>query len=175
MYTGRPLQANVAAALDVSVTALTADTGRGGSSAAEATLSLPETLAALSRQEDFNDFFRKVFAAMGLPGGHINYKKISVDPIHRQAQSAALLFTTGAISQEEYREIALELMDITGDTSTLPQPNEFTGAKAYLNVNEEIDSDNTDPNARQGNNGNVGSITDDNELRSTDDTSTVVN
>ena len=176
MYTGRPLQANVAAALDVSVTALTADTGRGGSSAAEATLSLPETLAALSRQEDFNHFFRKVFAAIGLSGGHINYKKIGVDPIHRQAQSAALLFTTGAISQTEYRSIALELMDLVGDPTQLPEANEFTGAKKYEDVNSTVDAgDSSDPNARQGNSGNVGSITDDNELRSSDDTSTVVN
>lgn len=175
MYTGRPLQANVAAALDVSVTALTADTGRGGSSAAESTLSLPETLAAISRQEDFNFFFRKVFAAMGLAGAQINYKKIAVDPIHRQAQSAALLFTTGAINQSEYRAIALELMDIIGNPLDLPEANEFTGAKPYENVNEDINADTSDPNARQGNSGNVGSITDDNELRSSDDTSTVVN
>lgn len=178
MYTGRPLQANVAAALDVSVTALTADVGRGGSGSSESTLSLPETLAAISRQEDFNFFFRKIFSAMGLPGAHINYKKISVDPIHRQAQSAALLFTTGAISQEEYREIALELLDIVGNPLDVPQANEFTGAKAYRDVNAIVDSGDgepADPNARQGNNGNVGSITDDNELRSSDDTSTVVN
>jgi hypothetical protein len=139
---------------------------------------LPETLAAISRQEDFNFFFRKIFSAMGLPGAHINYKKISVDPIHRQAQSAALLFTTGAISQEEYREIALELMDIVGNPLDIPQANEFTGAKAYRDVNAIVDSGDgqtSDPNARQGNNGNVGSITDDNELRSSDDTSTVVN
>lgn len=176
MYTGRPLQANVAAALDVSVTALTADTGKGGSSAAESTLSLPETLAAISRQEDFNHFFRKVFAAMGLPGGQINYKKISVDPIHRQAQSAALLFTTGAINQVEYREIALELMDIVGNKFDLPEANEFTGAKQYENVNNAVDSGaSNDPIARQGNSGNVGSITDDNELRSSDNTDNVVN
>lgn len=186
MYTGRPLQANVAAALDVSVTALTADTGKGGSSAAESTLSLPETLAAISRQEDFNQFFRKVFAVIGLPGAQINYKKISVDPIHRQAQSAALLFTTGAINQEEYRSIALELMDIVGNPMQLPEANEFTGAKKYEDVNSSVNSsDNSndgsndnvssDPNARQGNSGNVGSITDDNELRSSDNTDTVVN
>lgn len=176
MYTGRPLQANVAAALDVSVTALTADTGKGGSSAAESTLSLPETLAAISRQEDFNHFFRKVFAAMGLPGAQINYKKISVDPIHRQAQSASLLFMTGAINQAEYRAIALELMDIVGNPLNLPEANEFTGAKQYENVNDTVDAGTSnDPIARQGNSGAVGSITDDNELRSSDDTSTVVN
>jgi hypothetical protein len=175
MYTGRPLQANVAAALDVSVTALTSDVGKSGSNAAESTLSLPETLAALSRQEDFNNFFRKVFSAIGVPGGFIDFKKIAVDPVHRQAQSASLLFMTGAISQQEYREIALELMDIVGDPTTLPEANEFTGAKQYENLNDAINAGDSDPNARQGNSGAVGSITDDNELRSTDDTSTVVN
>lgn len=173
LYTGRPLQAQVAAALDVSVTSLTGDTAKGGSNGAESTLSLPEQLAALSRQEDFSGFMVRAFRAMGAPDLRLNFNRLAVDPIHRQMQTAGLARTLGGISQKELRRISLELLDINGDVDDLPEPDEFTGSK-YSTLAEQVDAglendeQNSDPNARQGNSGDVGSVTDNNELRDTD-------
>src|SRR5690606_15750940 len=65
LYEGRPLQAAVANALDVSVSALTSDSGTGGSYASESALSQPEQLAVLSRQSELKTFFGKLFRALG--------------------------------------------------------------------------------------------------------------
>lgn len=170
LYTGRPIAANVAAALDVSVTAITTDTGKGGSYGSEQTLTLPEQLSALGRQEDFIGFFSQVFRAIGHPEAVLNFKRLSVDPIHRQVQSLGLAFTLGGISQKELRAAALELLDIQGDIDTLPEPNAFTGAKTF-SLEDDPDADNrndSDPNARQGNSGAVGKMNDSNSTRDDD-------
>lgn len=175
LYTGRPIQSMVASALSVSVTALTSDTGKGGSYGSETTLQLPELLATLARQEEFADWTRRIFAVMGIEDGNQNFRPTSVDPAHRIAQTALVYRTGGAINQEEFRGIALEQLAIVGDPSKLPQPDEFTGSK-YTTLRDAIVADAladpdlvvTDPNPRQGNSG-VGSLTDPGELRDTDD------
>lgn len=166
LYTGRPLQAQVASALDVSVTSLTGDTAKGGSNGAESTLSLPEQLSALSRQEDFDGFLARCFQAMGAKNVRINFAKLSTDPLHRQGQTALLFRSQGGISQEEFRGLGLEILDIKGDASDLPEPDAWTGSKASTLSDPEAPTD--DVNSRQGNSGVAGSLADDNELRSTD-------
>lgn len=176
MYEGRPLQAAVASALDVSVAAITSDTAKGGSYASEASLSQPEQLAALSRQEDFAGFFERIFAAMGATGIRINFARIDLDPIHRRAQSLALFRTLGGINQEEYRNAAIELMDIRPTTPDMPEPDEFTGSKAatltdFLQSDRDGSSDNPIPS--RGNSGAVGSLDDSgNDARDSDDAAT---
>lgn len=175
LYEGRPLVARVAAALDVSTTGITSDPGPGGSYASENALSAPEQMAALSRQEDFHELFREIFRIMGAPV-EINFKRLDVDPIHRQMQSLGLARTFGFIHQEEGRDRTLELLDIVPTSNELPKPDEFTGSK-YSTLRAQIDAglvddpDNRgdgDPNPRQGNSGAVGSLDDDNSARDAD-------
>lgn len=175
MYEGRPLAARVASALDVSVTGITSDTGTGGSYASENALSAPEQMSALSRQEDFINFFAEVFRVMGTDV-RINFARLDSDPIHRQFQSLGLARTLGGINQQEYRNRSLELLDIEPTTTELPEPDEFTGSK-YATLAGQIeaglvdDPDNRedDPIASQGNSGDVGSLSDDNSARDDDD------
>lgn len=181
LYTGRPVQAMVATALDVSVGALTSDMAKGGSRASEETLSLPEQLSALSRQEDWAAFFRRIFRLIGAPDGTINFKKLSIDPVHRQGATATMFFQGGGIKQSEYRSIALELLDIEGDPNDLPEPTEFTWAKKGIlpsfyagdSATGNADDAPYDILPSQGNSGSVGSITDNNELRDTDAAGTI--
>ena len=135
-------------------------------------LTTPELLAALSRQEDFVEFFHRIFRAMGVEGT-LKFKALSVDQDHRRAQTAGLFRTLGGISQKEYRAFAAEVLDIEIDLDELPEPDEFTGSK-YSTLSEVVDAANDaanngeleDPNARQGNSGAVGALADgDNELR----------
>ena len=167
MYEGRPLQSAVALALDVSVAALTADTARGGSYASETALSQPEQLAALSRQKDFEDFFSRLFKAMGATDLAINFSRIDRDPIHRVIQSLGIARQLGGISQEEFRDVTLELLDVARLSTTLPAPDEFTGSKAstlkaYLDDQLSVQKDQSaqDAIASQGNSGVVGSLDD---------------
>lgn len=174
LYEGRPLVARVAAALDVSTTGLTSDPGPGGSYASENALSAPEQMAALSRQEDFISLFGEIFRVMGIEA-KLNFKRLDVDPIHRQMQSLGLARTLGFIHQREGRGVTLELLDIEGDPNDLPEPDEFTGSK-YSTLAEQVDAGldlQTDQAARdaipsQGNSGAVGSLDDDNSARDSD-------
>lgn len=173
MYEGRPLVARVASALDVSVTGITSDTGTGGSYASENALSAPEQMSALSRQEDFVNLFAEIFRVIGATDMSINFKRLDVDPVHRQMQSLGLARTLGFIHQAEGRERSLELLDIDPISDAMPEPDEFTGSK-YSTLAEQIDREMTaaDKAAKaaadakaasnalpsQGNSGAVGSL-----------------
>lgn len=176
LYEGRPLAARVAAALDVSTTGITADPGTGGSYASENALSAPEQMSALSRQEDFSNFFSELFRVIGAPDVKVNWARLDPDPLHRAVTSLGLARTLGGINQAEFRARILELLDIQATTDKLPEPDEFTGSK-YSTLKGELeasltdapDSDNSEnPIASQGNSGAVGSITPDNDMRDSD-------
>ena len=174
LYEGRPLVARVAAALDVSTTGITSDPGPGGSYASENALSAPEQMAALSRQEDFVALFDEIFRVMGIEA-KLNFKRLDVDPIHRQMQSLGLARSFGFIHQKEGRAVSLEILDIDGNVNDLPEPDEFTGSK-YSTLAEQVDSGldlqkdqaAQDAIASQGNSGAVGSLDDANSARDAD-------
>lgn len=174
LYEGRPLVARVASALDVSTTGITSDPGTGGSYASESALTAPEQMSALSRQEDFSDFFAEVFRVMGSADMVVNWNRLDSDPTHRIVQSMAILRQYGAINQQEMRDRGLELLDIDASTTELPQPDEFTGSKVSTLVADSIMGDlnygnSEDPMPRQGNSGVVGSLDGDNSARDDDD------
>ena len=171
LYEGRPLVARVASALDVSTTGITSDPGRGGSYASENALSAPEQMSALSRQEDFSDFFREVFRVMGAKDIVVNWSRVDTDPVHRQMQSLGIARDKGAINQAEMRERSLELLDIEKIGEGLPEPDEFTGAKPTdANLMDDSDPDNSGT-AAQGVSGTVGSLDDANSARADDSNS----
>lgn len=180
LYEGRPLVARVASALDVSTTGLTSDPGPGGSYASENALSAPEQMAALSRQEDFVSLFAEIFRVMGVEA-KLNFKRLDVDPIHRQMQSLGLARTLGGLNQQEYRNRSLELLDIEPTTTALPEPDEFIWSKKAilpsflededidaLNGNTSSDQSSGNPIPSQGNSGAVGSLDDANSARDSD-------
>lgn len=171
LYEGRPIQAQAAAAMDVSVTGLAADPGLGGSYASENALSQPEQLAALSRQEDFVDFFRQIFAAMGAKDMVLDFKRLDVDPIHRSMQSLGIAREQGGINQQEYRNRSLELLDIDPTSTDLPEPDAWTGSKSstLAAVQDDPDPDDTSAVPSQGNSGAVGSLDDNGNSARSDD------
>lgn len=174
LYEGRPLQAQAAASMDVSVTGLAADPGLGGSYASESALSQPEQLAALSRQEDFVDIFRQIFLAIGAKEMEINFRRLDVDPIHRTMQSLNMARDRGGINQEEYRKRTTELLDIDVTGRSLPELDEWTGKPVEPEpVDDSVDDspDGTLPSSTpgQGVSGGVGSLDDNgNDARDSD-------
>lgn len=160
LYEGRPIQAQVAANLDVSVTGLASDPGLGGSYASELALSQPETLAALSRQEDFADLFRQLFLAMGAKDMRIDFKRLEADPIHRAIQSLNLARERGGINQAEYRNRATELLDIDKTTKAMPKPDLWTGKMPDTPTQDDPEAP-ADSTPSQGRGGSVGSMDDD--------------
>jgi hypothetical protein len=168
LYEGRPLQAQCAASLDVSVTGLAADPGLGGSYASENALSQPEQLAALSRQEDFTDLFRQIFAAMEAKNMLIDFRRLDVDPIHRTMQSLNLARERGGISQLEYRKRVTELLDIDLLSEDLPKPDEWVKGAGMPSTSADPGSGG-DSTPDTGVSGTVGSLDDSGNAARDDD------
>ena len=161
LYTGRPIQAMFASAVDLSVTSVTNDTGKGGAYGSEQVLTTPELMAALSRQEELGGFYARCFRAMGIEAS-VKFSQLQSDPSHRVSQGLTLGYTSGAFSQLEYRTKMLALYDVEGNPEELPEPNAFTGSKVSTLTDDAVD----DVNSGQGKSGAVGALADgDNELR----------
>lgn len=150
---GQPLAAMVATAFGVPVIALLSSPGAtGGSYGAATTLDEPTLKINMALQEAFGEFLKELYNGIKRSGApvELTFPPMSSDANYRQLQSAANLHQTGALHQEEYREIALSLLQIRKPTDGLPKPdgfNSWQGQSENDNVN--------DPLARQGNAGAV--------------------
>lgn len=160
---GRPLAAMVAAALGVSVVALTADPGAAGSSYGSAqTLDAPTIIVMTSIQEGWRSFFEEVFRPItGKNGKAVSteFPAIESDPVYRQLQSLSSAYSLGAIDQKEFRAAVLDLFDIAeADVAKLPIPDHFNSG--HLTPEEAVKAkavqSTGDPVSRQGNSGVTG-------------------
>lgn len=159
---GRPLASMVAAALGVSVVALTADPGAAGSSYGSAqTLDAPTIIVMTTIQEDWKYFYQMVFDHVSGDPIEADFPSIETDPAYRQLQSLAQAYTLGAISQKEWREAILDLFDIPNPEAGLPVPDNFNAG--HLTPQEAADAaaaqavqSGSDPIAKQGNSGTTG-------------------
>lgn len=134
MADGDRIASYVAAALGVSLTALLSTAGAaGGSFGAEASLDVPTQNNALARQDIWvSNYYKRVLKVMGLKddaGIDIRFRTITEDPVFRTLGGASIAFQTGAINQQEYRDLVLKSLDVKPTTNELPQPNGFTGAE----------------------------------------------
>lgn len=159
---GRPLASMVAASLGVSVVALLSDPGAAGSSYGSAqTLDAPTIIVMTSIQEAWKDFYTSLFGHVSGDPITVEFPSIENDQVYRQIQSLAQAYATGAISQREYRDAVLDLLDIRNPQEALPVPDNFNNA--HLTPEEQAKQAQaqaaakaTDPTARQGNSGATG-------------------
>ncbi len=161
---GRPLASMVAAALGVSVVALTADPGAAGSSYGSAqTLDTPTIIVMSTIQEGWKAFYEEIFRSLSATGKPISVKfpQIENDPIYRQLQSLGLAYAQGGLTQKEFREAVVALLSIQNPEEGLPKPDNFNNA--HLTPDEAAKQaaalkvqSGGDPTARQGNSGATG-------------------
>lgn len=154
---GDRIAAMVAASLNVpNVELLSDSSAAGGSYGAAATLT-PSTRNSMKIiQDEWLFLFNEVFDAF-----KINVPKLWFDPIdapdpYRAAQQAKLL--SDALSDEEYRAIALDQLDIPGDPAKIPP---LLKARSAVTTN-------TTPSPQQGQSNGTGGVgsTAANDLRS---------
>lgn len=162
---GRPLASMVAAALGVSVVALTADPGAAGSSYGSAqTLDAPTILVMISIQEGWKVFFEEFLRPMQPKGEEsrikVEFPSIETDPVYRQIQSLSAAYALGALFQEEWRAAILDLLDIADPMPGLPKSDHFNSAHPTIEEAQEqadkLAAANSDPISSQGNTGVTG-------------------
>lgn len=121
--TGRPLAAMAATAMEVSVDALLSSTGTA--SAGVQTLDQATLNAAYGRQANWEDFFERLLAFIGVRNPEVDFNKIIVDPAYRSIQSIGQAWQTGlfdpAIIQEAYaEELGIEAPGMIPDGVIIP-------------------------------------------------------
>lgn len=163
---GRPLASMVAAALGVSVVALTADPGAAGSSYGSAqTLDAPTILVMVSIQEAWKAFFEEFFRPWQPKKDEearlkVEFPSIETDPVYRQIQSLSTAYALGGLFQEEWRNAILDLLDIQDPKPGLPKSDHFNSAHPTIEEAQaeadKLAAANNDPIPRQGNSGVTG-------------------
>lgn len=117
---GRPVAAMAAAAWNVSTADLLNDSSANGSSYGSAAALVPGNRnAMLLMQKEWADFYKTIFEVMGFDRPRITFEPFEAPDQYRAMQ--ALKLGNDALSDEEYRRAALDILDIVGEASDIPE------------------------------------------------------
>lgn len=178
LNTGRPIAAMAAAAMEVSVDALlsgSTSTALGSQVLDQSTLN-----AAYGRQGNWEYFFTRVLAVMGVQQPSVKFNKIIVDPSYRNVQSLGQAWMTGLFEPEVIQaayaeELGIEAQGAVPDGVLIPNhmvaPSGSTAPGSDMNSTDLV-AGATNVATSQGNSGaGVGDLTNsDNTLRDIQDT-----
>lgn len=115
----RPIAANAAAALDVQLMELLADTSASGASYGSAAALSPSILnAKMFMQDEWIEFFTDIFEAYGIPVPEMSFDPITEPDPYRKAQELTLLSV--ALTDQEYRGAVLDQLNIEGSAAAIP-------------------------------------------------------
>ena len=113
---GRPLAAQVATGVQVSIVHLLSDPGAAGSSYGSASnLDLPTKRAVVSRQEAWKSFFERILRWFGVADPIVNFPTLEEPDFYREVQALVLGWQTGNIQPGEMRLRLMDLLDIVSD------------------------------------------------------------
>lgn len=157
---GQPLAAMVASSFGVPVIALLSSPGAtGGSYGAATTLDEPTRNGFKAAQDSWVTFYTEILRDLNGPRTQsrvgVIFPSIDKDPAYRQMQSGAQAYATGAIFQDEFRSLSIDVLGIQDQhPGELPETPDFGGK---------------DPIPRQGNSGAVAGGTDQGETNHDND------
>lgn len=115
-----PIVGPAAAAWNVSVPDLLNSSASAGSSYGALQGIAPGNRNAMTLiQKEWTSFFQSVFDVMGFGRPGVHWEPLETPDPYRSAQALTLLSV--ALSDEEYRSRALDILDIDGDASKIPE------------------------------------------------------
>jgi hypothetical protein len=121
LNTGRPLAAQVASSLGLSVIILLSDPGTGGAYATANTLTDPSTRTLLARQRQNGRFLERCLRLIGIKDPKIVWEKMNPDADYREMQTMTEAIATGAFWPDEYREALADLAHLTLQHDSVPE------------------------------------------------------
>lgn len=125
----RPLAAMAASAWGVSAVDLLADSSAAGSSYGAGSLLTPATQNFMrSMQSEWTRFFQDIFEVLGLGRPAISWEPMEEPDPYREAQALTLLSV--ALTDEEYRAEVLDILNIPGDPTDIPETLKQRGLQA---------------------------------------------
>ena len=115
----RPVGAMAAAAWNVSNMDLLNDSSAAGSSYGSANALVPGNRNAMVlMQKEWTKFYQDIFEAMGFDRPRITWEPMETPDPYRSAQALTLI--APVLHNEEYRMKGLDILDIVGDSSDIP-------------------------------------------------------
>jgi hypothetical protein len=163
---GRPLAAQIAAGLEVSLVHLLSDPGASGSSYGSASnLDLPTKRAILSRQETWKSYYERILKFMGVTDPKVTFPTLDEPDFYREVQALLLGWGSGVIDIEEFRVKLLALLNIVSTNAKAPVGVMLPNNEKSLN-RKDIDNDGSSAGQAQGNDTGVGAGLNANDLRS---------
>lgn len=120
LNTGRPLAAQVAAALGISVVLLLADPGQSGAYGTAQTLSDPNRRTMEARRERNSAFLRHCLTLIGIKDPEVTWPKMSPGSDSDEMSIVAQAWGTGLFDADEIRPRAAELAHIELLSDTAP-------------------------------------------------------
>lgn len=112
LSTGRPLAAQVAAALGISVVLLLSDPGQSGAFGTAQTLTDPSLRSLLNRQKVNTKFMKRCLALMGLKSPDVIWEKMNPDADYREQQTLVAALGSGLFHPDEIRDPMAKLANI---------------------------------------------------------------
>lgn len=130
----RPLAAMAAAAWNVSTMDLLNDSSAAGSSYGSASALIPGNRnAMLLMQREWADFFKDIFEVAGFERPTIVFEPFEAPDKYRELQ--AITLGSVALSDEEYRMVVLDALDIVGEARDIPETLKNRGVDANASAN----------------------------------------
>lgn len=161
LNTGRPLAAQVAASLGISVVILLSDPGQSGAYGTAQTLTDPSIRTMKLRQDVNSDFLIRCLKLIGVSKPAILWEKMSPDVDYREQQTVISALGTGLFHADEARPIIAKLAGITLLHALPPEgymdPNNSNSLNR-LDVDADVKGGN-DPEATQPTKGGGTSLT----------------
>lgn len=170
LTTGRPIAAQVAGALGVSVVILLADPGQSGAFGTAQTLTDPTIRTMLTRRELNSQFLIRCLSLLKIKDPTILWEKMAQDPDHREMQTKVAAGLTGLFHEDEMREPIAELAGFTIKHESPPEGYMLPNNANSL-ARKDVDSDaspTSQANGQGGANASAKPSNSDNSLRDMD-------
>lgn len=140
LSTGRPIAAQVAGALGISVVILLSDPGQSGALGTAQTLTDPTIRTMMTRREINTQFLVRCLALLKIKNPTILWEKMAQDPDHREMQTKIAAGATGMFWEDEMREPIAELAGFTLKHDA-PPPGYMLPNNSESLPRKDIDSD----------------------------------
>lgn len=144
LNTGRPMAAQVASALGISIVLLLADPGQSGAYGTAQTLSDPNRRTMEARRERNTAFLIHCLQLLGIKEPEIRWPKMSPGSDDEESDIVMKAWGSGLYWEDEIREPLAELANITLLHDTPPEGFMYPNNSESL-ARTDIDADATDP------------------------------
>ena len=151
LTTGRPLAAQAASALGISVVVLLADPGQSGAYGVAQTLADPNRRVMQARRELNTEFLKECLRLLGIDNPAVTWAKMAPGTDREEVQLLSQLWGTGLFHEDEIRPVMAKVGQITLNHEAPPEGflvpnNEHSVARSDIDADVKLSGANSQAN-----------------------------